>query len=185
MESKIRFLTLNIGGRRDLAGLTSIISEYKLDIVFLQEVMLTNEELTNEVSKSGFMCNVNNADESSKPGTAIIWRSSLHVTDCFNIIAGRAQLAVFKDVILLNIYGPSGSNQKHERNQFFARDIFRIFNMYPSALWIFGGDFNAILNPLDVELGIGLDFHQEGCLINNNRLLMCWETQVELVFVQA
>ena len=34
---------------------------------------------------------------------------------------------------------------------------------------------------IDVELGIGLDSHQEGCLINDNRLLMCWETQVHLL----
>lgn len=34
---------------------------------------------------------------------------------------------------------------------------------------------------IDVELGIGLDSHLEGCLINDSRLLLCWETQVHLI----
>ena len=34
---------------------------------------------------------------------------------------------------------------------------------------------------MDVDLGIGLDSHLEGCSINDNRLLLCWETQVQFL----
>ena len=115
MNSKIRLLTLNIGGRRDLAGLPAIIVEYNLDIIFLQEIVTTSEELDRDISKFGFNCNVNSAEDSSKPGTAIIWRYSLQISDCLNIIVGRAQLLVLGGVILLNIYAPSGSNLRHEK----------------------------------------------------------------------
>ena len=161
MNSKIRLLTLNIGGRRDLAGLPAIIVEYNLDIIFLQEIVTTSEELDRDISKFGFNCNVNSAEDSSKPGTAIIWRSSLQISDCLNIIVGRAQLLVLGGVILLNIYAPSGSNLRHERNLFFGRDILRIYAMYPAASYVLSGDFNAILEPIDVENGSG--FSQKNC----------------------
>ena len=33
---------------------------------------------------------------------------------------------------------------------------------------------------VDVDLGVGLETHMEGCSINNSQLLLCWDTQVHL-----
>ena len=34
---------------------------------------------------------------------------------------------------------------------------------------------------VDFDLGVGLDSHMEGCAINDTQLLLCWETQVQLL----
>ena len=71
MESKIRFLSLNIGMKSNLAGLLTMIVDYKLDIIFLQEVKLTDDELGCKVARFGYKCKVNiNIEELSKPGSA-------------------------------------------------------------------------------------------------------------------
>ena len=53
MESKVRFLTLNIGMKNNLAGLPSILVNKNLDIAFLQEVKLTDEQLGSQVGRLG------------------------------------------------------------------------------------------------------------------------------------
>ena len=45
MNSRIRFLSLNIGMKNNLAGLTTLITVHKLDIVLLQEVRLSDEQV--------------------------------------------------------------------------------------------------------------------------------------------
>jgi hypothetical protein len=59
MESRIRFLSLNIGMKSNLAGLTNILVNHNLDVVFLQEVKLTDEELESKIGRFGFKCKVN------------------------------------------------------------------------------------------------------------------------------
>ena len=80
MESKIRLLSLNIGMKSNLAGLPDILMNQKIDIAFLQEVKVTDEELDCKVGRLGFKCKVNiNIEDLSKPGTALVWRSTLPV----------------------------------------------------------------------------------------------------------
>ena len=92
-----------------------------------------------------------------KPGTAILWRSSLPIIDVVNLHRCRAQVAFFMEYAFLNVYAPSGSNNRNERAIFFSRELFRSINLYPGFTWIMGGDFNCVLSPLDVENGIGFD----------------------------
>ena len=116
MESKIRFLSLNVAMKNNLAGLVDIISEYRTDIIFLQEFRLSKDDLCAKISSLGFSCEVNiDEEETSKPGTAIIWRSSLPVSEVVILEKCRAQVAFMKDYALLNIYTPSGSDKKYER----------------------------------------------------------------------
>ena len=57
-----------------LAGLATIIINQKLDIIFLQEVRLTSEQLSLLVGKLGFNACVNiDLDNTSRPGTALVW----------------------------------------------------------------------------------------------------------------
>ena len=51
MKSNIRFLTLNVGMKKNLAGLTNILVNHKLDIAFLQEVKVTDEELGSKLKE--------------------------------------------------------------------------------------------------------------------------------------
>ena len=161
MESRIRFLTMNTGMRSDLAGLLAIICDHKPDVVFLQEIRLSDEELDCKLMKIGYKGKVNKAEDDSKPGIAIVWRQTLQITEVLNIVEGRAQLAILGDYCLMNLYAPSGSNLRYERNLFFGQDIFGALNLYPRASWVIAGDFNCLVDPKDVENGIG--FSQKHC----------------------
>ena len=93
MESIIRFLTLNIGMKKNLAGLSNILINQKLDVAFLQEVKVSDEELESKISGFGYNCKVNiNEEDFSKPGTAIVWKSSLPVQDVTALVSCRAQV---------------------------------------------------------------------------------------------
>ena len=162
MESRIRFLSLNVGMKNNLAGLLTLIKVHKLDVVLLQEVRISDEQVDDLVGKYGFKGKVNSdMDEPSKPGTAIVWRSTLPVREVSTIVPCRAQCAFLGAYAFLNIYAPSGSDRKVERGFFFAREIFQVFSLHPCSHWIFGGDFNCILKPIDVENGTG--FMQKKC----------------------
>ena len=103
-----------------------------------------------------------NEEDPLKPGTAIVWRTSLPVREVSTIVPCRAQCALLWDYAFLNIYAPSGSDKKFERGSFFARDIFKALSLHVNSSWILGGDFNCILKPIDVENGTG--FLQKRCL---------------------
>ena len=145
-----------------LAGLTTIITTQKLDIIFLQEVRLSNEQLDLLVGRLGFQTSVNiDIENPSRPGTAIIWKKTLPVRDVFILVSCRAQIAVLGSYMLLNVYAPSGSDKKHERAVFFGQDLFQAMSLSPDAGWIIGGDFNCVLKSFDIEGGVG--FNQKFC----------------------
>ena len=102
------------------------------------------------MSSLGFKCEVNiDTDTPSRPGTALIWRDTLPVSDVGIISECRAQVAFLKGYALLNIYAPSGTDKRLERAHFFSQDIFRGLSLAPHKQWVIGGDFNTILSPMD------------------------------------
>ena len=124
MESLLNFLSLNVGMSSTLAGLSSLITANKLDLIFLQEVQLSSEQINLLLGKLGFQAAVNiDSENPSRPGTAIIWKKSLPVSNISTLVLCRAQLATLGKYMLLNIYSPSGTDKKHERNVFFGQDI--------------------------------------------------------------
>ena len=157
MISRIRILSLNIGLKSDLAGLLTLISVHKLDIVMLQEIRITNEQMNQQLSYLGFTGRVNIDEEDLlKPGTAIAWRSTLPIRQVSTVVPCRAQYALLGSYSIFNIYAPSGSDRRVERNNFFAREIFQAFSL-GSSPWILGGDFNCVLRPIDIENGTGFN----------------------------
>ena len=59
MNSKIRILSLNIGLKSDLAGLLTLISVHRLDLVLLQEVRMTDIQINQQLGNHGFTGMVN------------------------------------------------------------------------------------------------------------------------------
>ena len=162
MSAKIRFLSLNVGMKSDLAGLLTLIQVHKLDIIMLQEVRISEEQMNQKIKYHGFTGKVSiDAEDSMKPGVAILWRSVLPVQEIITLVSCRAQLAILGSIAIVNIYAPSGSDRKFERGSFFARDLFQTFATNSTTNWIVGGDFNCILKPIDVENGAG--FNQKKC----------------------
>ena len=145
-----------------MAGLTTLICTQKLEIIFLQEVRLTSEQLGLLVGKLGFEASANiDTENPSRPGTAIVWKKGLPVKDIFTLVLCRAQLAVLGPYMLLNVYAPSGSDKKYERAEFFGQHIFQALSLSPDARWIIGGDFNCVLKTFDIEGGVG--YNQKFC----------------------
>ena len=73
MDSKLNIFSLNVGMSGTLAGLPAIIQAEDLDIIFLQEVRISAEQIENLLR--GFKAAVN-IDQNllSKPETAIVWK---------------------------------------------------------------------------------------------------------------
>ena len=145
-----------------LAGLSTLTSDQGLDIVFHQEVRLNNEQLNLLIDKLGFQAVVNiDPDHPLRPGTALAWRKTLPVSDVSTLVLCRAQVATLGNYMLLNIYAPSRSEKKHDRNVFFGQEIFKALTLNHEATWEIGGDFNCVLKSEDIEGGVG--YQQKYC----------------------
>ena len=122
-----KVLTLNIGGSTTLAGLLSILRLDKPNLVMLQEVILSSEQLNVQVSKYGYTA-VSNIDMTnpSALGTGLVWQSHLPVSDVCSAVDCRAQALTVGQYSFINIYAPSGSQNRLSRREFFGQDIFRL-----------------------------------------------------------
>ena len=149
---KFKFITLNVGRNKSLPGLRKFLDNKRVDVCFLQESTFSLDELKSFTLGWGFDCAVN---YNGKFGLALLWRSYLPVVGVTNIVEGRAMVASFGDYTLLNIYAPAGSNNKGDREAFFGREIFRFFRSRPLDSFIFGGDFNSVLQKVDIRGGVG------------------------------
>ena len=85
------YLSYNIAGSSNLAGLRQLILMFKPIIIFLQEVTLTSEQLIAVVGNDySAISNIDN-EESCKPGTATLWKSQIEAV-VVNIVPLRIQL---------------------------------------------------------------------------------------------
>ena len=158
-----KFITLNVGRNKSLPGLRKIFENKKVDVCFLQESILSLDELKSFTLGWGVDVAVN---YNGKFGLALMWRSYLPVVGVTNIVEGRAMVASLGDYTLLNIYAPAGSNKKGEREAFFGREIFRFFRSRPLDSFIFGGDFNSVLKKVDIRGGVGYLYKKSNALSN-------------------
>ena len=104
MNSRIRILSLNIGLKSDLAGLLTLISVHKLDLIMLQEVRITDKQINQQLCNHGFTGVVNiDAEDPAKPGTALVWRSTLPIKQVSTVVSCRVQHALLGSYSILNI----------------------------------------------------------------------------------
>ena len=125
MANWINFFTLNIGTSATLAGLLDLVKSDRLDIIFLQEVRLSSDQLESLLRGYRAVSNVD-FDNPSRPGTAIVWREGMPVENVVNLVECRLQVASVGDLCLINVYAPSGSNRRQDRAKFYAEDVFII-----------------------------------------------------------
>ena len=125
MNSRIRILSLNIGMKSDLAGVLTLISVNRLDLILLQEVRISDEQINQQLGNHGFKGMVNIDEEDPlKPGTAIAWRITLPIEQISTVVPCRLQHARLGSYSILNIYAAlhsSGSQflPESEKNQKF------------------------------------------------------------------
>ena len=147
----LKILSLNVGLSTTFPGLTTLVTANNIDLLLLQEIRVFNEQLNLLFNRLGYQAEVNiDPNEPYRPGTAIVWRKSLPMEDIIPLVTCRAQAAVNGQYVVFNIYAPSGSDKRQERNFFFSQDMFRAFNLFTHAHYIFAGDFNCVLSPFDI-----------------------------------
>ena len=81
-------------------------------------------------------------------GTAFIVKEPLTLYDISQLPSGRGIIAKCQGVWFVNIYAPSGSARKKEREDFFNKDVAFLLRDIPTPI-ILGGDFNCVLEPSD------------------------------------
>ena len=152
MASVYKMMTLNVGNSAALGGLISILNIEKPDIVMLQEVTISSEQLSLTVARLGYSAETNiDINNVTALGTGFLWRSVLPVSEVHSVVDCRSQLLQLGKYSFLNIYAPSGSQNKQSRRLFFGQDIFRTVRGFGHVTPIIGGDFNCILSPRDTE----------------------------------
>ena len=104
------------------------------------------------VQKYGYKANTNiDSNNRTSSGTGFVWKSSLPVSEVHSVVECRSQLLKLGDYNFVNIYAPSGTQNKQTRRTFFGQDIFRLIRGFDKSVPFLGGDFNCILSPSDTE----------------------------------
>ena len=140
--------TLNINGMISESKqqmLRDFIFKNDVDILLLQEVVLKNFDFIH-----GYKSIVN-VDERSR-GTAIIYKEGFKMEKKKMLTNGRGISCVLNGVTFVNIYAPSGNNNKKEREHFFANEMTWLLAEMREQV-VLGGDFNCVLRSNDSTSG--------------------------------
>lgn len=123
-----------------LNSLRSFIRTMELDIVFLQEV--ENEQLS--LPGYNVICNVDH----SRRGTAIALKEYISFSHVEKSLDGRLLTVRINDTTLANVYAPSGTQFRAERERFLNNTIaYYLRHNTPNLL--LAGDFNCVIRQCD------------------------------------
>jgi exonuclease III len=144
MTETYRIGTLNIN---EIATETRVhmletsLHRQQIDILPVQEV-------TSDIFKNirGYEAYMNIG--TNERGTAIMTKEPIRLTEITTLPSGRGLAAVYNGIGLINIYAPSGVENKQERKRFYNTEVFGLFSPNPEPL-IIGGDFNSVLTATD------------------------------------
>ena len=130
----------NITNTTKIDALRTFIRTLELDIVFIQEI--ENEQL----SLPGFnvICNV----DQMRRGTAIALKDYIQFSHVEKSLDGRLIALRIQNTTLCNIYAPSGSALRAERERFFNGTL-AFYLRYNTPHIILAGDFNCVLRVSD------------------------------------
>ena len=140
-----KLASLNINGIRNFTTQTllkKLLFDEDIDILMLQEV---NDENLDFLLPQ-FKC-VSNVGEANR-GTAIVYRANFGVSNIKKSPCGRILSVSCNNTKLINIYAPSGNQNKKERNKFFSEDLLYYLRNTRIPI-ILGGDFNCVTESID------------------------------------
>ena len=148
MAATLKLVSSNIG--TSLLSVSDILKTDKPELLFLQEVTNPTNELLARVTSLGYCaeCNVDSLHP-QRPGTAIVWKKTLKISEVNCIIERRAQFIKVGGETFMNCYAPSGSNNKREREEFFTELFLHLLNVGGGKLPVCAGDFNSVVEPKD------------------------------------
>jgi exonuclease III len=107
---------------------------HEFDILLVQEVTyLTLHDL------QGYDIRYNIG--TSRRGTTFVAREGIGLGNVIRLPSGRAIGARFRDTWIMNIYAPSGTAKKHEREHFYSTELASLLMAAAPQLVIIAGDF--------------------------------------------
>ena len=172
MRYTYRIITLNTNGIENqtrLHMLDEFIKWHDIDIALLQEV--TDKE---KLTCRGYHVTANVG--TTGRGTAIIHKLHIQFQRIERIPSGRGIAAYLDDACIINIYAPSGTAKRTEREEFFNTDILGLLPLSPIQL-IIAGDFNCVLNNKDCT-GQRTSSQALHRLINGLKLKDAWDPNI-------
>jgi exonuclease III len=108
--------------------LGSFLHQHDIDILLVQEV--THQEFH---TIPGYSVHYNIGTHGR--GNAIMCKNSIDLINVTKIPSGRAIAARFQDLWITNVYAPSGTAKKPERERFFASALTYILAVLPPTFW--------------------------------------------------
>jgi exonuclease III len=140
----IKIASININGIRSptrVRMLMDFLRKHDLDIVLIQEIVDPES-----VCIIGYLAHTNIGPDMR--GNAIIARKYLHITQIDRIPSGRAIAAEFHGTRLINVYAPSGTSKRTQRECFFLTELPALLSADSQSI-LLGGDLNCTLHPAD------------------------------------
>lgn len=122
--------------------LSNFLFEKDVDFLMLQEVSV------DVILNCKNYIDICNTGEKNR-GTGFLIRKGLSHSQLTLGVSGRASSLIFENVNTINIYAPSGTDEKTERNKFFKNDIAKHLIKNGVQFSLAGGDFNCVLDPKD------------------------------------
>ena len=149
-------VSLNVGG--GTLVICEILRRFKPPVLCLQEVNISTKELNSIVKRLNYQGESNIDPEfPTKQGTAIIWRNDqpaapgVIVPRCVQSLRlGAAGTPREEQLTVINIYAPTGSAGKVEREEIIAGPLSRALGGLGSK-YIVVGDWNSVISVNDVE----------------------------------
>lgn len=173
--------TLNINtisNQNKINALHNFTRTHDLDILFLQEVY------SDELFIPGYtvICNVDH----NRRGTAVALKHHIKYTNVEKSVDSRViALRLQGSVTLVNVYAPSGSQQRTHRETFFNTTLAH-FLRHQTNYTILAGDFNSVINARDAT-GEGNHSLALKNTVQQTRLKDVWEalhgTRVEHTYI--
>jgi exonuclease III len=119
--------------------LKEFICRQNVDVIFLQQVAT---EDVDQIRGYTSYYNISTAMQ----GIAIVARNTLQMTKIPAILSVRAMTANLGDLRLINIYAPSGTARKAERETFFNNELTYVLRRATGTV-LMRGDFNCTMEP--------------------------------------
>ena len=152
-----RVLSHNLAG--GTLYIPELIKRFKPDVLCLQEVKMDTKQLSDIVKRLNYKCESNTCPINPlKPGTALVWKSDLLVA-AQTVEPRRVQILQGQGIAIMNVYAPSGSGNKEEREGLFSGEVaLALRGLGAGVQVVAAGDWNCVLAPLDVEKDFRLKF---------------------------
>ena len=144
MQLTYRIASLNMNGILSplkMYMLRNFLIRHDIDVALLQEV--THNDFSQIY---GYETHLNEGTE--KRGTALIIKEDLSLTNVTRLTSGSGIAGLFRDTWPINIYAPSGSENRHEGERFFINDLAYLLPTCQKDI-VLAGDFNCVISAAD------------------------------------